>query len=81
MCKGGDVAFKKKFFFEYEKGLCVFLLLKIIVSMKRVMQWFFMHIVTFKRLLLVWKGVMCMFGGWGKICEICKYAFLNSFKI
>ena len=53
----------KNFFFEYEKGLCVLLLLKIIVSMKRVMRWFFTHMVTFKRLLLVRKGVMCMFGG------------------
>ena len=53
----------KNYFFKYEKGLCVLLLLKIIVSMKRVMRWFFMHIVTLKRLWLVRKGVMCMFGG------------------
>ena len=29
----------------------------------------------FEKLLLVRKGIMCMFGGWGKMCEICKYAF------
>ena len=23
------------------------------------------------KIMLVWKGVMCMFGGWGKMCGIC----------
>ena len=27
-------------------------------------------------MLLVWKGVMCMFGRWGKMCGICWCAFL-----
>ena len=50
------------------------------------MQWFlwellvcdgFLYILFLLKLFLVWKGVMCMFGGHVKMCEFCGYAFWN----
>ena len=41
---------------------------------------FFMYIVAFK-IILVWKGVMCMFGEGVKMFEFCRYAFLKSKSI
>ena len=35
----------------------------------------FTRVVSFKRLLLVWKGVMCMFGGWGKCVKFVSMPF------
>ena len=40
----------------------------------------FTNIVTFKRLFLVWKGVMCMFRGWGKMWGVCVCTFWKRLK-
>ena len=34
----------------------------------------------FQKLLLGWKGVMCMFGGWCKMSGVCVCTFLNLLK-
>ena len=41
---------------------------------------FFYRLLLLK-LFLVWRGVMCMFGGRVKMCEFCAYAFLKCKSI
>ena len=50
--------------------VCMMVFMRIVSVKKGVMRWFLCALLLLK-LFLVWKDIMCVFGGWGKMCEIC----------
>ena len=46
-----------------------------IVSTKRRYAMVFLCRFLLLKLIISMKGVMCMLGGWVKVCEFCGYAF------
>ena len=62
--------FLLKLFFSMKRGyVCVWEACKIV--------WVLWVCFLKYKLFLIWKGVMCMFGGRVKMCKFCRYAFWN----